>query len=50
MAGHPTSSDRKVDRPAAKFEKPSDVVKAAELSHDEKRRRLIPGSKTPASS
>jgi hypothetical protein len=40
MAGHPTSNDRKVDRPAAKFEKPSDVVKAADLSQDEKKKAL----------
>ncbi|MEA2987661.1 MAG: hypothetical protein QOG83_372, partial [Alphaproteobacteria bacterium] len=40
MAGQPTSNDRKVDRPAAKFEKPSDVVKATDLSHDEKKKAL----------
>ena len=39
MANQP-SSDRKVDKPASKFETPSDVVKDKALSHEEKKKAL----------
>jgi hypothetical protein len=34
------ASDQKVDKPATNFETPSDIVKAKDLSHDEKREAL----------
>ena len=38
MASH--LSDQKVDKPASKFETPSDVVKDKDLSHEEKKKAL----------
>jgi hypothetical protein len=40
MASHSTLNDQKVDKPATKFETPSDVVKAKDLSHEEKKKAL----------
>jgi hypothetical protein len=34
------ASDQKVDKPATNFETPSDIVKAKDLSHDEKKEAL----------
>ena len=40
MASHSTLSDQTVHKPASKFDAPSDVVKAKDLSHDEKKKAL----------
>ena len=40
MASLSTLSDQKVDKPASKFEAPSDVVKDKDLSHEEKKKAL----------
>jgi hypothetical protein len=40
MASHSALHDQKIDKPATKFETPSDVVKARDLSHEEKKKAL----------
>lgn len=40
MASHSTLNDQKVDNPATKYETPSDVVKATDLSHKDKKKAL----------
>jgi hypothetical protein len=47
MANVKPKEDPKVENPATHFDKPQDVVQDKALSTEEKRKRLIPGSRMP---